>query len=84
MIVSKTDIGQIRYFRDGVEIAEEEYMNILRIIKNKPSAPEGYDYRLNDAVGWELYELPTEPETEESATEADYIKALERFGVTND
>lgn len=84
MVVSKTSVGHIRYYRDGAEITEGEYTNILQIIKTKPIAPEGYDYRLNDALGWELYELPTEPTIEESATEEDYIKALERLGVTDD
>lgn len=28
----------------------------------QPTAPEGYEYRLNDALVWELHEIPTEEE----------------------
>ena len=59
-------------------------MNILRIIKNRPTAPDGYAYRLTDALEWELYEIPPEEPVEESATEADYLHALERLGVADD
>lgn len=55
-----------KYYWRGKEITEDEYNNILEIIHNKPTAPDGYGYRLTDSLDWELYELPTE-ETEEEA-----------------
>lgn len=64
------------------EITTEQYDEILSMLRNRPTAPEGYAYRLTESLEWELYELPIEEETEEEATEADYIEALERLGVS--
>ena len=46
------------------EIPESEYQTIVTKIQNKPSAPEGFQYRLrNDSLEWELDALPeAEPE----------------------
>ena len=57
----------------GTEITAEEYAELLNIIRTKPVASEGYDYRLKSDLTWELYELPPipAPEDEEiSDTEA--------------
>lgn len=65
----------------GTEITEAEYNNLLSVIHNKPTTPEGYDYRLREDSTWELYELPEpEPEDEEATTE-DYEAALSEVGV---
>lgn len=40
----------------GVAIAEEEYNKIQKIIDNRPAAPEGYYYILNNKLEWELKE----------------------------
>lgn len=53
------------YYHNGKEITEVEYNEILGIIRNKPNAPDGYDYRLNDFMEWELYEMPTVEHIEE-------------------
>lgn len=42
----------------GIEITEAEYNHIKAIIDNRPSAPNGYGYRLTASLEWELYELP--------------------------
>lgn len=39
-------------------ISEEEYNTILDAIRNKPTAAEGFDYRLKSDLSLELYELP--------------------------
>lgn len=56
----------------GTEITEQEYAEILDVIRNKPTARDGYDYRLKTDLTWEEYELPpVEPEPltdEESLT----------------
>ena len=44
--------------RNGITISDEEYKEILLTIKNKPIAPDGYDYRLRTDLTWEMYELP--------------------------
>lgn len=62
-------------------IAEEEYNTIVNTIRNKPTAPNGYDYHLKEDLTWELFELPKpEPEDEET-TEEDYKSALNTLGV---
>lgn len=53
----------------GTEITETEYNNLLSVIHNKPTAPEGYDYRLKADLTWELYELPPMPEDDELSAE---------------
>ncbi len=84
MTISKTNTIPIKYYCDGVKITEAEYNEIFQLIKNRPTAPEGYDYRLTDTLEWELYELPIEGKIEEAATEEDYLQALERLGVSDD
>lgn len=53
----------------GTEIPEAEYAELLNIIRNKPSAESGYDYRLKADLTWEMYELPPMPEDDEITAE---------------
>lgn len=49
----------------GAEITEQEYAKILAAIRNKPTTPEGYDYRLKTDLTWEEYALePPDPDPE--------------------
>lgn len=41
-----------------VEITQEEYENILSVIRNRPTPEAGYDYRLRTDLTWELVEAP--------------------------
>ena len=66
----------------GAEIPAEEYAELLNIIRAKPAAIKGYDYRLKSDLTWELYELPIMPTEDGDANEADYIAALAELGVT--
>lgn len=67
----------------GTEITAEEYSELLNIIRTKPVASEGYEYRLKADLTWELYELPPVPAPEdEDANEADYLAALNELGVS--
>lgn len=68
-------ISNIGTGEGGTEITEEEYINILTIIKSAPTASEGKGYRLKDDLTWELYDLP-EPEPDE-VTGEDVLDALE-------
>jgi len=64
----------------GEEITQEEYENILSVIRNRPTAETGYAYRLRTDLTWELAEAPvTEDDVE--ATEADYLSALAELAV---
>ncbi len=47
-----------KYYRDKTEITPEQYNEILDMLRNRPTAPEGYGYRLTESLEWELYELP--------------------------
>lgn len=60
----------------GEEITAEEYGEILALIAEKPTPPEGYDYRLTAALAWEQYELPPAPEPDELPAD-DALEALE-------
>lgn len=51
-------------------ISENEYNEILALIRNRPTAPEGFVYKLRaDTLEWDLVELPPEPEPELSDEE---------------
>ena len=54
-----------KYYRDKTEITAEKYNEIMAMLRNRPTAPEGYGYRLTESLEWELYELPAEEETDE-------------------
>lgn len=63
------------------EITPEEYAQILGIIRARPTAEDGYEYRLKADLTWELYELPPVEEVEQEATMEDYAAALREMGV---
>ena len=48
----------------GEEISKAEYNALLRIIRNRPVAPEGYGLRLRTDLTWEQYELSLEEEAD--------------------
>ena len=50
-------------------ITEDEYNKILDKINNRPTAPEGFTYRLTTALEWELCELPPIVENNEEFEE---------------
>lgn len=54
-----TMIGMGTYI-SGEEVTQEEYDNLVNIIKNRPSAEDGYGYRLTEGLEWEQYELPVQ------------------------
>lgn len=62
-------------YHNGKEITETEYNEILSIIRNKPNAPDGYGYRLTDALEWELYEIPVEDDDPE-ISEAEALEII--------
>lgn len=53
----------------GSEITEDEYNEILDKINNRPTAPEGFTYRLTTALKWELCKLPPTVENNEDSEE---------------
>ena len=57
-IINNSFVEAIGIGFDGLEITVEEYNGISDMIDNRPTPPEGYDYRLREDLTWELYELP--------------------------
>lgn len=53
----------------GIEITEAEYNHIKTIVDGRPTAPEGFGYRLTAGLEWELYELPPAESDEMTETE---------------
>lgn len=64
----------------GKAITESEYNEILSVIHSAPNKG-GYGYRLKADMTWEEYELPPIDDTDDEATESDYITALQDLGV---
>lgn len=65
----------------AMEISEDEYSEILSVIRNRPAA-EGKGYRLKTDLTWEAYDLPPEPEPSD-ADELSDAQALNMIlGVT--
>lgn len=54
----------------GAAISAEEYGAILDVIRQQPTPPEGYGYRLREDLSWEAYALPP-VEEEENPTLSD-------------
>lgn len=65
----------------GTEITVDEYSSILKTIQDKPTPPEGKDYRLTESLEWEEYDCPAD-EVDPEATEEDYLSALAELGVS--
>ena len=65
----------------GDIISEDMYAKISNAIKNKPTPPNDFAYRLKaDTLEWELIEIPKDAPNE-VATPSDYEAALNRLGV---
>ena len=47
-----------KFYWHGKEITEAEYNHIKSIIDSRPTAEDGFAYRLTAELEWELYELP--------------------------
>ena len=55
------------------EITETEYNRIKSIVSNRPTAPDGFAYRLTAEMEWERYELDLE---DPELTEAEALEIL--------
>lgn len=75
------------------EIEEAEHNLIVSEIENKPTAPDGYDYRMKTDLTWELVEVPQQTEDEQksgytekellSMTNAELEYILHGYGLTS-
>ena len=67
MYQQNTKDGYIVSIVKGVtngNLTEEEYNGIIEVIRNKPIADKGFDYKLKENLTWELYDLPKSEEEE--------------------
>lgn len=64
------------------EITEEQKDEVVAMLCNRPSASDGFTYKLKaDTLTWEQVELPEPSSDDDEATESDYITALQDLGV---
>ena len=61
----------------GIPITAEEYDAIRSVLRNAPTAPDGFAYRLTDWLEWELYELPIVNEADEEISGDELLSMLE-------
>ena len=70
-------ITRIGTGNSGTEITEQEYAEILSVIRNKPTARDGFDYRLKTDLTWEEYELPPLPNpADEDITDSEALDII--------
>ena len=66
----------------AVQRTDDNYNHIMELIQSKPMDTDNYQYKLRaDTLEWELVELPPIDDTDDEATESDYIDALQDLGV---
>ena len=51
---------------NGGNISKAEFDRMTDIINQKPTAPEGYDYKLTEGLEWELFEVEINEEENHS------------------
>ena len=66
----------------GEEITQQEYKRIENVIRNAPTVPEGYSYRLTESLEWEQVKVETPDiintmtETEQKAMAYDILTGV--------
>ena len=60
----------------GAEITETEYNHINSLLADRPTAPDGFSYRLSANLEWELYEFPTVDDVDEDISEAEALDII--------
>lgn len=73
MFITKNNGYIVAFGKAENEEASKEYNRLTEVMKSKPVAESGYDYRLKEDLTWELLELPVieEAPTDTEATESD-------------
>lgn len=61
---------------NGKEISREEYDNILSVIRDRPTAQNGYEYRLKENLTWELFEVDDIPEEDGEISDSDALSII--------
>lgn len=61
----------------GTPITEEEYENIRSVLQNRPTAEDGYVYRLKEDLTWELVEVPIVEPTDDEISGYELLSMIE-------
>lgn len=73
-----------KYYRDNVEITAAKYNEIMGLLRNRPTVPDGYGYRLTESLEWELYELPpVEVEEDPELSDSETLEIIVNGGADN-
>lgn len=59
------------------EITQEEYDNIMSVIRSRPTPEVGYDYKLRADLTWELIEVEVIPEDEVEISDDEFMNMVE-------
>lgn len=59
------------------EIEQEEYDNIISVIRSRPTPEVGYDYKLRTDLTWELIEVEVIPEDEVEISDDEFMNMVE-------
>lgn len=59
------------------EIEQEEYDNIMSVIRSRPTPEVGYDYKLRADLTWELIEVEVIPEDEVEISDDEFMNMVE-------
>ena len=59
------------------EIDQEEYNEIMSIIRSRPTPEVGFDYRLRTDLTWELIEVEVIPEDEVEISDDEFMNMVE-------
>lgn len=71
-----------KYYRDKTEITAEQYTKIMSMLRNRPTAPDGYGYRLTESLEWKLYELPpVEVEEDPELSDSEALEIIVNGGT---
>lgn len=65
----------------GEEIAEEEYDEIMAVIRSCPADEPGYTHRLKADLTWEQVEAPVIPEDEQEISDEQALEIILGGGV---
>ena len=60
----------------GEEITAEEYESLMTIIRNRPTADTGFDYKLKEDLTWELYECPVIERDNEEISDSEALNII--------
>lgn len=77
-LVSNGLLDAIGTGNGGTEITETEYNVLMALIINKPTAPDGYEYRITEAGEYVLAEAPNAepPEEDDELTDEEALDII--------